>query len=288
MMSSITHPRLILSTLLPSLRVAAAYARQIQHQIKALPSKTEKDNHFGQALTSADLGVQNFIEVALLAHFPQIPFYGEEWEKSGNTQFFKGKSLGESGDYLITLDPIDGTRFYLDGHNNYQIILSILGKEEYEAVIAVSPALDRYYYALRNQGAYGGNLNDSLENCQPLMVSSHDAPLLLGWGMTHLKSALSDRYQIIDVMTDYQADQRIPNVNGILSGELAGAIIRQGNWLDGAALAFMAQEMGYIVATHQGDPLPPLWQCENYHRPGLLITANDTIYRDMLHSIVFH
>ncbi|MGK7944876.1 MAG: inositol monophosphatase family protein [Microcystaceae cyanobacterium] len=284
-MSSLATPQLILETLLPSLRIAAAYARQIQSQIQALPSKTEMDNHFGQALTAADLGVQNFIEVALLAHFPQIHFYGEEWEKSRNTQFFKGQNLGKSGDYLITLDPIDGTRFYLDGHDNYQIILSILGHDEYEAVIAVSPAINRYYYALRNQGAYSGNLSASLEQCQSLTVSSDDAPLLLGWGMTDLKSVLSARYQIIDVMTDYGTNKRIPNVNGMFGGELAGAIIRKGNWIDGAALAFMAQETGYIVTTHQGEAPPPLWQCENYYRPGLIVAANDKIHQDILEAV---
>jgi 3'-phosphoadenosine 5'-phosphosulfate (PAPS) 3'-phosphatase len=34
--------------------------------------------------------------------------------------------LGDKNDYLVTLDPIDGTQFYLDGHSNYQIILSVL------------------------------------------------------------------------------------------------------------------------------------------------------------------
>lgn len=284
-MSSVINPRSILETLLPSLRIAAAYARQIQPQIQALPSKTEMDNHFGQALTNADLGVQNFIEVALLAHFPQIHFYGEEWEKSGNTQFFQGRSLEKSGGYLITLDPIDGTRYYLDGHDNYQIILSILNQDEYEAVIAVSPAINHYYYTLRNQGAYGGKLTDSLEQCQPLTVSSDDAPLLLGWGMTSLKSVLSDRYQVVDVMTDYNSRSRIPNVNGVLSGELAGVIIRKGNWLDGAALAFMAQEIGYIITTHQGDAPPPLGKCENYHRPGLIMAANEQIHQDLLKAV---
>ena len=120
------------------LRVAAGYARHIQTRIKTLPAKDEGDNFFATALTDADLSIQTAIEVALLAHFPQIRFFGEEYEQSRNTKYFRSTEFDSQGDYLITLDPIDGTKFYLDGFDNYQIILSILNADEFEAVIAIS------------------------------------------------------------------------------------------------------------------------------------------------------
>ncbi|WP_281062893.1 inositol monophosphatase family protein, partial [Limnoraphis robusta] len=141
-------PRQILETLLPYLRVAAGYARQLQPLIRALPAK-DGDNFFAEALTDADLSIQTLVEVALLGTFPNIRFYGEEHELSGNTKYFRSIELGEKGDYLVTLDPIDGTKFYLDGHNNYQIILTVLNSDEFEAVLAISPTLNTYYYALR-------------------------------------------------------------------------------------------------------------------------------------------
>ncbi|NEQ65757.1 MAG: inositol monophosphatase family protein, partial [Symploca sp. SIO2D2] len=88
-MSSKPTPRLILETLLPHLRMAAVYARQIQPMIGALPSKDEGDNFFAAALTDADLAVQNLVEVVLLGSFPDISFYGEEYEISGNTKYFR-------------------------------------------------------------------------------------------------------------------------------------------------------------------------------------------------------
>lgn len=85
-MSNTLTPRLILETLLPQLKVAAGYARNLQPQIAALPAKEKGNNFFAAALTDADLAIQNLIEVALLGAFPQIRFYGEEFEQSRNTK----------------------------------------------------------------------------------------------------------------------------------------------------------------------------------------------------------
>ncbi|HEY9858651.1 MAG TPA: inositol monophosphatase family protein [Candidatus Obscuribacterales bacterium] len=144
-MSDTPSPRLFLETLFPYLKVAAAYACQIQAKIVAHPAKDASDDFFAAALSDADLSIQTLVEVALLGTFPNIRFYGEEYEQSYNTQYFRSIELGPQDDYLVTLDPIDGTQFYLDGHSNYQIILSILNRDEFEAAIALSPAQNTYY-----------------------------------------------------------------------------------------------------------------------------------------------
>ena len=100
-------PRQILTTLLPYLKTAGAYAQQIQAQIQAQPDKADKgDNFFASALSDADLSIQTMMEVVLLGLFPQVRFFGEEYEQTYNTKYFRAIDLGEPGDYLITLDPI--------------------------------------------------------------------------------------------------------------------------------------------------------------------------------------
>lgn len=220
-MLQIPTPRSILETLLPHLKIAAAYARQIQPEIAALPAKDQGDNFFAAALTDADLAVQNFVEVALLGTFPQLRFYGEEHERSSNTKYFRAIDLGPEGDYLVTLDPIDGTQFYQDGHSNYQIILSVLNRDDYEAAIALSPALNAYYYAIRGEGAFSGTLATELQACTPLRVTQTKPIILLGWGLSSLSPVLQERYQVIDVATDYSPDIQIPNFNGIFDGEIS-------------------------------------------------------------------
>lgn len=147
-MSASPTPRQILEVLLPPLRLAAGYSRQIQSKIAAQPAK-DGPSKFAAALTDADLSIQTFVEVALLGSFPDIRFYGEEFEQSYNTKYFRAIDLGPAGDYLVTLDPIDGTLFYMDGFPNYQIIMTVLNADGFEAVLAMSPVEGCYYSAFR-------------------------------------------------------------------------------------------------------------------------------------------
>lgn len=278
-------PRRILETLLPHLRVAAAYTQQIQSKISALPAKEQSDNFFAAALTDADLSVQTFVEVALLGTFPQIRFYGEEYEKSYNTKYFRAIDLGPEGDYLITLDPIDGTQFYLDGHSNYQIILTILDADDFLAVIALSPAQGVYYYAIRGEGAFSGNLEVGLDACRPLQIGQPRNTVFLGWRMGHLAEKLRAHYEVIDVKTSYSRKVQIPNLSGVLSGDLVGAALSSGQFIDGAALAFIAREAGYIVTTLEGTPLPPLHTCANYQLPGLIVASSPQVQQHLLEAV---
>lgn len=276
-------PREILTTLLPYLRTAGAYAKQIQRQIQAQPEKDGKgDNFFASALSDADLSIQTMMEVVLLGLYPEVRFYGEEYEQTYNTKYFRAIDLGDLGDYLVALDPIDGTQFYLDGHRNYQIILSVLNADEFEAVLAVTPGQDIYYYTLRGQGTFKGQMHQDLADCQPVAIEAPQKAICLGWQMGDIAPLLRDRYTVFHTKTDYAKESPIPNFNGLLSGDLAGAVLARGQFIDGAALAFMAQEMGYIVTTFEGHAPPPLHTCRNYQRPGMVVAASAEIHRDLL------
>jgi fructose-1,6-bisphosphatase/inositol monophosphatase family enzyme len=279
-------PRQILETLLPYLKTAGAYAQQIQAKINAQPDKDGKgDNFFASALSDADLSIQTMMEVVLLGLFPQVRFFGEEHEQTYNTKYFRATDLGAPGDYLIALDPIDGTQFYLDGHSNYQIILSVLNTDDYEAAIAITPGQDLYYYALRGEGTFKGCLADDLDDCTPITITNPPKAICLGWQMGALVPHLTERYRVYHTKADYSKTSQIPNFNGLLSGDLAGAVLARGQFIDGAALAFMAGEMGHIVTTLEGEALPPLHACDNYQRPGLVIAASPEIHHDLLTAV---
>jgi myo-inositol-1(or 4)-monophosphatase len=281
-------PRKILATLLPHLQVAAAYAHEIQTRIVAQPSK-DSDSLFASALTDADLSIQTFVEVLLLGLFPQTRFYGEEHASTYNTKYFRSIDLAPAGsppnDYLLTLDPIDGTRFYMDGHPNYQIILGVLSSEAFEAVLVLNPAYQTMTYALRGEGAFQGSLQESLENCQPLQVTNPKNVIYLGGKMGRLAASLRDRYQVIDIHSDYSDAIAVPNFNRMLSGELCGAVMASGKFIDSAALAFIAQEAGCRLSQHNGSPMPPLHKCQNHEWPGLVIAATESVQTDLLAAL---
>lgn len=284
-MPELPSPRQILTTLLPHLKVAAAYAHEIQSRIVEQPEKDYPDNIFASALTDADLSVQTFVEVLLLGYFPQLRFYGEEHEKAFNTKYFRAIDLGPQGDYLVTLDPIDGTRFYADGHANYQIILTVLNADGFEAALLIHPAQNSYLYALRGEGAFVGQLSDGMEDCQPLKIESQDNVIYLGGGAIEFAARLPDRYRAYDLYVAYSKEIQMPNMASVLSGAYAGSILAGAQWIDGAAIAFLAQEAGCIVTTHDGSALPPLHACADYRWPGLLIATSPTVHADLLATV---
>ncbi|MEM6519837.1 MAG: inositol monophosphatase family protein [Cyanobacteria bacterium P01_C01_bin.70] len=282
-MTLIPTPREILETLLPLLQLAANYARQIQAEIAAQPDKAGP-TQFAAALTDADLSIQTFVEVVRLGRFPNLRFYGEEFEQSYNTKYFWAIDLGPYGDYLVTLDPIDGTLFYMDGFPSYQIIMTVLNADGFEAVLALRPAENDYYYALRGKGTYVGHLDQDLDDCQRLELPRSNT-VFLGTRMALLKSQLNNRYRITSVAEDYSPERAIPNVSGILKGQLGGVVLATGKFIDGAALAFLAQEVGCLVTDHYGQPLPRLDDCVDYAWPGLAIASSPAIHRDLITAL---
>jgi myo-inositol-1(or 4)-monophosphatase len=288
-------PREILATLLPYLRAAAGYACEIQSQIRSQPEKEGTANFFASALSDADLSVQTLVEVALLAHFPTLHFFGEEHERSYNTAYFPGiefpVAASEVGprpaepEFLITLDPIDGTRFYLDGHSNFQIILTILHPQHYEAVIAITPAEQTYLFALRGQGVYQAPLGADLAEAKPYRIPPAEPVVFLGFGMGEIAKALPREVHVIQVAQDYQPNHPIPNVSGILTGELAAVALAAGNWIDGGAIAFLAQTAGYIVSDLQGNPLPEPQTCRDRRFSGIIIAADEEWHQLLLAAV---
>ena len=273
-MSSLApSPKDILSELLPFLKVAGAYAQQIQKRIAIHPDKYEGDHVFANALTDADLSIQTFIEVTLLAKFPNVRFYGEEYESTYNTKYFKAIDLGPQGDYLITLDPIDGTRYYMDGHPNYLVMLTVINADGFEVAIALSPASDRYYYSLRDQGTFVGSMNDDLDQCQPLKIENPKEKIVLGTALSPIADDVRKYYPVIDLKTEYSSKVPVPPINGLLTGEVAGVILESAQFIDTAALAWMAKEMGYCLTTYDGSPLPPPSACENYRQSEIIVSA---------------
>ena len=275
------QPLEILQTLLPHLRAAAGYAVHLQSQITSLPDKDAGGNILSAALSDADLSIQTLVEVALLGTYPELAFYGEEYQQSRNTKYFSATQL-RSNNYLITLDPIDGTKYYLDGFDNYQIILGVLNPTEYEAVIAVSPGQNRYYYGLKGRGVYEGELERDLNECHKLAIANSSPNILLGWGMAYLKPFLQDKYQVIDLENCYSSQTQFPNYNGIFTQDLCGWVTKRGKFIDSAALAFLAKENSCIVTGLDGLPLPPLNTCEDYSYTGALVARNPEIHRDLL------
>lgn len=281
----------IFSTLYPYIQTAASYANFIQRSIIPLPSK-DLDNIFSQALSAADLSVQTFIEVALLSYFPELAFFGEEHEKSHNTSYFKSITWNEnprpgnkSDSFLILLDPIDGTRFFLDKHDNFQIILSVLSPTGYEGALFISPARNEFYYALKGQGLfYGKDLSLPLTSALPYVPPSYEKRILLS-SRIHLNQAENlSEYDVFTTIQSYTAHTPSPMGNDIFRGNICGLVYGRSSYIDGGAIVFAAQEAGFCTTTFDGNPLPAPGKTQSLKMPPAVIGRSKAILDTIIAS----
>ncbi|NOQ64102.1 MAG: inositol monophosphatase [Methyloprofundus sp.] len=105
-------------------------------------------------VTAADIAVEKFLKQALAEHYPEYGFWGEE----------SGKTENQAQRWIV--DPIDGTHSFAKGQYFWSIsvALEIDGELMFGAVFA--PALDDYYCAKKDAGAF--------KNGQKISVSSED------------------------------------------------------------------------------------------------------------------
>lgn len=280
----------IIQSLLPTLKLAGEYALNIQSRIQAQPSK-EADNFYSSALTDADLTIQTAVELVLLAKFPHLAFFGEEHERSYNTKYFTGIELTE--DYLITLDPIDGTRAYLDGldcwsgaQRAFGIVLSVIKNWRYEAVMVLQPRRNHYIYALRGQGVFQGKVEDDLSLAKPLKLGKLNSNrLYVSYALTKLKSKLEPKFDTWCSAIDYQPPNNPPDFLDLINGDLAGFIIEKGNLIDSACFAFILKELGAIATHFDGTDFEPFRNVNNMKIDGLIIGFNEEIHQQLLSSL---
>ena len=274
----------IIQTLLPTIKIAGEYACNIQDQIQAQPEKTEYgENFYAAALTDADLTIQTAIELVMLAQFPQLYFFGEEYEKSYNTKYFKSISFGSENDLLVTLDPIDGTRAYLDGLPCFSIVLTIIRNRKYEAVFVLQPRRKNYFYALRGQGAFIADLDLDLTSAKPLKLQPlNSEQVYLSFALKDQKNLFEPDFTTWCSASDYSPSEVLPDYLDFLRGDLAGFVIAQGNLIDSAAFAFITREAGAIATHFDGSDFEPFEEIKKMRIKGLVIAPNQKIHQQLL------
>lgn len=279
----IIEPLEIIKTLLPILKLAGQYACNIQSKIQTQPDKDYGENFYATALTDADLTIQTAIELALLAKFPELKFFGEEYAKSYNTKYFRGTNLGDDEELLITLDPIDGTRAYLDNLSCFSIILNIIKNKQYEAVFVLQPKRKHYFYALKGKGAFMGAIDNNLELAKPLKLTSLNShKIYLSFALTSLKTKLNPIFDTWCSATDYNPPENIPDYLDLINGDLAGFVLDKSNLIDSASLAFVAREAGAIASHFDGSDFQPFRNINDMKIDGLVIAFNQEIHQQIL------
>ena len=133
-------------------------------------------------------------------------------------------------------------------------------------------------------------MDDDLDDCQPLKIDNPAPKIVLGTALSPfagqiseaLKTEMNTSEPVIDLKTAYSAEIPVPPINGLLTGEVSGSILASAQFIDTAALAWMASEMGYQLTTYDGSPVTSPANCDNYRQSEIIVSATEALQQTLI------
>ena len=147
-------PQRFLDTVLPVVRQCAAASRVFYGEVTDVGKKADRSltgEHAQQAssvLTVLDAAFQELILGAVHARFPSIRCIAEE--RTPMRRAF----AGNESDYVVILDPIDGTLHFQRGDAPYHVCVGLAHRGRMVAAAIARPNEDKLFTAIRGQGAW--------------------------------------------------------------------------------------------------------------------------------------
>lgn len=183
-------------------------------------------------VSEADYAVDAHLKSTLMAARPDYGWLSEETDDTA-------ERLGR--DRLFVVDPIDGTRGFLDGRKEWCVSVGLVENHQPVAGVLVCPALDRHFHALSGQGAY---VNDT--RLEPLA----------GDGIRSVTGSRKLNEALLASGRDLDVAEFIPSlayrIAMVANGELDGALARPGahDWDLAAAHALLNEAGGMLTDLH--------------------------------------
>ncbi len=141
-------------------RKAVLEAGKIAKRLKKNISVKYKSKN--QPVTNADVTIDNFLKIFFEEKTPDYGWVSEESEDNKSRY---------SSDFFWCLDPIDGTRSYINGKPEYTISLALIKKDIPVLGIVLNPETEELFFAIKNKGAYCNENRLNVSNKQNLSSS---------------------------------------------------------------------------------------------------------------------
>ncbi len=186
----------------------------------------------------ADLDVDAYLRGALTGARPEYGWLSEETTDNDDR-------LGR--EHVFIVDPIDGTRGFLDGDRQWCVSLALVRAGRPVAAVLHCPALERTFHAVRGEGAW---LNDVALAGD---ATAHHVSRLTGSRRLNaeIERLYPGRFSILPYVPSLAYRLAL-----VASGELDGAYARSGShdW-DLAAADLVLSEAGGELTALNGSPL---------------------------------
>lgn len=268
-----TTPQEIISYLLPFVATAGSYSAQIQKEVGMHDAKPG-ETIFHSALSDADVTIQAYIEVALLARFPHVSFFSEEQDQSLNRKYF-----ADDYELEVLLDPIDGTRSYVDSREQYQVIVTIHDRTQIVGAICHMPRRGHCYTAVRGGGAFILTEEEVRRAAQGRRHTVAGAPgPVLVFNRPDLVEKLSPHVEVVDLLTSYVETPGEHNMTDLIEGRASATLHAPCQGIDGGALALIASEAGAVVSDFSGKPLASFRTCPKRTVPDSLVATSAELH----------
>ena len=221
-------------------------------------------------VTQADMAVNHFLREKFASAFPDFGWLSEESEDT---------TARLQKDFVLIVDPIDGTRGFIDGNPHFAVSVGLSFQGKIVAGLVHCPALDACYHAVIGQGAFCNATRIFAKLGKPLPIeaasnSSPQAEALTLFGPRSTLTRLNAAGHAITIT------ERLPSLAcrliKIAEGVIDGGLVSGGaNDWDIAGAAIILAEAGACLCTQSGDFLnfnetnttrPPLVaSCHGYY-----------------------
>lgn len=212
-------------------------------------------------VTAADVAVEKFLQKELADKYPEYGFWGEE---SGKTEY---------QDQRWIVDPIDGTHSFAKGQYFWSISVALEIDGELIIGAVFAPALDDYYCAQKDKGAFKNGKKISVSNELDLANS------MVGTGFACLRSYLEEnnleRFGRIAQRTTGQRrfGSAAMDMCLVADGQIDAFWEQELNLYDIAAGALIVLEAGGTVTDFKGN---------NGVFPKQILASNGGILKELL------
>jgi len=238
-----------------SVRQAGVVAEMLQFHVRDIgkaadvPAGSENDaasTAAREAKSIIDMAVQDLILTLLVRRYPQVWVVLAEEVTPIVENHFHGQ---EDEQYRFVIDPLDGTRDYLDGKDSYGVLTGLIDRDRFVAAVLYYPAKTSLYYAVTGVMAYredkeGREGLDTRNACPPPLVevNSRVAP--------ETRDKLSERGFQVHVVSDAATA-----ILRVAEGKTLAYACHTRNLHDIAMAAFIAEQAGATSCAWDGQEL---------------------------------
>jgi myo-inositol-1(or 4)-monophosphatase len=251
-----------------ALEVATQAAHQAGQVILSYYSSSYDVQHKSpdNPVTTADLAANHVLQQTLLGAFPEAGWLSEE--STDNPERLHR-------DMVWVIDPIDGTKEFIQGLDEFTVVLALVVKHQVELAVTYNPARQELVHACRGQGAFC--------NGHPIRVST----------TSHIQNAvvLASRSETgrgeFERFKTHLTVQPLGSVAYKLAqvaqgkGDMTFSLVPKHEW-DICAGTLLVMEAGGRVSDPQGRPL--LFNQPDPRRTGVVAT-NGLLYDQVLQLI---